>query len=71
MEILLGIFAIIVGLVNWFFPDIVYMISEAWKSEGMSGPSEEYRKRTRGAGIFLILMGIVILVLKIAFWDIV
>ena len=58
MYILLGIVLIFWGLVMLFFPDLIYELTESWKSSRSAEPSDFYRLSTRFGGVMLILVGI-------------
>ena len=58
MYILLSILLILGGLLMLFFPDLVYDLSESWKSNRSAEPSDFYRLSTRFGGVMFILVGI-------------
>ena len=58
MYILLGIVLIFWGLVMLCFPDLVYELTESWKSSRSEEPSDFYRLSTRFGGVMFILVGI-------------
>ena len=58
MYILLGIVLIFWGLVMLCFPDLVYELTESWKSSRSKEPSDFYRLSTRFGGVMFILVGI-------------
>ena len=58
MYILLSILLILGGLLMLFFPDLVYDLSESWKSNRSAEPSDFYRFSTRFGGVMFILVGI-------------
>ena len=58
MYILLSILLILGGLLMLFFPDLVYDLSESWKSNRSTEPSDFYRFSTRFGGVMFILVGI-------------
>ena len=58
MYILLGIVLIFWGLVMLCFPDLVYELTESWKSHRSAEPSDIYRFSTRFGGVMCILVGI-------------
>ncbi|MEE0964705.1 MAG: hypothetical protein U0L73_10920 [Ruminococcus bromii] len=58
MLILGGIFLLIVGVLMFCFPDMVYNITESWKSNASSGPSGMYKLHIRIGGIACTLVGI-------------
>ncbi len=58
MIILGSIFLLIVGVLMLCFPDVVYSITESWKSNASNEPSELYKVHTRIGGIACSLVGI-------------
>ena len=58
MYILLGIVLIFWGLAMLFFPDLIYELTESWKSNRSAEPSDFYRLSTRFGGVMFILVGI-------------
>lgn len=62
-KILLAVVCVLVGLFMAFRPDTVWEITESWKSKGADGPTNQYRRRVRGAGVFLTAAMAVLLVL--------
>ena len=58
MYILLSILLILGGLLMLFFPDLVYDLSESWKSNRSAEPSRLYLISTRFGGVMFILVGI-------------
>lgn len=58
MVILGSIFLLIVGVLMLFFPDVVYSITESWKSNASSEPSGLYKIHIRIGGIVCSLVGI-------------
>ena len=58
MYILLSILLILGGLLMLFFPDLVYDLSELWKSNRSAEPSRLYLISTRFGGVMFILVGI-------------
>lgn len=59
MLILGSIFLLIVGVLMLCFPDVVYSITESWKSNSSSEPSGMYRLHIRIGGIACSLVGVV------------
>lgn len=58
MGILYVIFAlllIILGLVMICKPEGFFAMTESWKHDGRADPSERYLKRTRAAGVVLVV----------------
>lgn len=62
MFILCGIILFIVGCIMLRFPDVIYEITESWKSYSSGEPSDLYRFSTRIGGAVFILVGISALV---------
>ena len=58
MIILGSIFLLIVGVLMLCFPDVVYSITESWKSSSSSEPSGLYKLHIRIGGIACSLVGI-------------
>ena len=58
MVILGSIFFLIVGVLMLCFPDVVYSITESWKSNASSEPSGLYKIHIRIGGIAYSLVGI-------------
>ena len=59
MNILGSFFLLIVGVLMLCFPDVVYSITESWKSNASSEPSGLYKLHIRIGGIACSLVGIV------------
>lgn len=62
-KILLALVCIAAGLFMAVKPDTVWEITESWKSKGADGSTDQYRRRVRGAGIFLAAAMAVLLIL--------
>ena len=62
-KIMLALVCIAVGLFMAVKPDIYWEITESWKSKGADGPTDQYRRRSRGAGIFLTAAMALLLIL--------
>ena len=58
MYILCGIIFLIIGFVMLRFPELIYEITESWKSYSSGEPSDLYRLSTRVGGIAFIVVGI-------------
>ena len=65
MVIIGAIILLIVGIVMICFPDIVYEISESWKSNVSDGPSDHYKIYTRIEGAFICLVSIVAIIVTL------
>ncbi len=53
-----AIFLVAFGLLMVFKPQLIWSISESWKSSGASGPSSFYINSIRFGGILCTLAGI-------------
>ena len=58
MIILGSIFLLIIGVLMLCFPDVVYSITESWKSNASSEPSGLYKLHIRIGGIACSVVGI-------------
>ncbi len=58
MLILGSLFLLIVGVLMLCFPDVVYSITESWKSYASSEPSGLYKLHIRIGGVVCSLIGI-------------
>ena len=58
-----GIFFFALGMFLFWKPDLVWKLTEEWKSYCADEPSEFYLKVTKICGIFLALFGIVVMIL--------
>ena len=58
MFILGGILLIIIGLLMLCFPNVVYSITENWKSDTSNEPSEMYKIHIRIRSIGFLFVGI-------------
>ena len=65
MRILGSIFLLIVGVLMLCFPDVVYSMTESWKSNASGEPSEMYRLHIRIGGIACTREGIASIFMKI------
>ena len=63
----IGIICIIIGLFCYLKPDLVYEITEEWKSYSNGDPSDSYIKRTKNIGISFLIYGVAIIILAILF----
>lgn len=54
-----------VGIFMFLKPDIIWYLSESWKSDGADGPSDFYLKVTRMSGILIAAGSILIAVLPL------
>ena len=58
MIIFLSIFILIMGGVMLLFPELVYELTESWKSYSAGEPSDFYIISTRVGGVCCLLAGI-------------
>lgn len=58
MMILGSIFLLIAGVLMLFNPDMVYRLTESWKSSAADEPSELYTLHIRIGGVACSLVGI-------------
>ncbi len=58
MLILGSVFLLIAGLLMLCFPEVIYSITESWKSNASSEPSDLYKLEIRVGGIVFSLVGI-------------
>lgn len=58
-----GIFFFALGMFFFWKPDLVWKLTEEWKSYCADEPSEFYLKVTQISGILLALFGIVVMIL--------
>ncbi|KIL35051.1 hypothetical protein SD71_15425 [Cohnella kolymensis] len=58
MWFLLSIFLLAVGLFMFFKPLLIWMITESWKSNDATEPSDLYIWSTRIGGVLFTLVGI-------------
>lgn len=51
-----GILLVIIGMLMFFFPNVVYSITELWKSDTSGEPSDAYKVhiRIKSVGVFCI-----------------
>ena len=66
MLVLGSIFLIIIGILMLGFPDMVYGITESWKSNSSSEPSRMYKLSIRIGGLACSLVGIAGLITNFA-----
>lgn len=59
MYILLAVIIAVVGVVMIVKPKLIYEITESWKNNSGSEPSEAYLLWTRLSGIVCLLVGVV------------
>ena len=56
--VIVGSIFLLIGVLMLCFPDVVYSITESWKSNASSEPSELYKIHIRIGGIAYSLVGI-------------
>ncbi len=62
MLLLGSIFVLLAGAFMLFAPDAFYELTESWKNDCASGPSDGYRLYTRVGGGIFALVGVIGLV---------
>lgn len=67
MFILGGIILLILGVLMFCFPDVVYSITELWKSDYSGEPSDAYKLHIRLRSIGFLFLGIVLIAVKIIY----
>lgn len=55
----------LLGLFLFIKPELVWMLTERWKSYAADEPSDLYRKSTQLGGILFILLGLAMIVLPL------
>lgn len=63
--IILGIVWAAIGVFIFLKPDLVWKLTERWKSYRADEPSDFYLKSTRFGGVLWILLGIVMAILPL------
>ncbi|MBO5912690.1 MAG: hypothetical protein J6Q76_04390 [Clostridia bacterium] len=58
MEIILGIFMMLGGIVMIFFPQVIYEMREWWRSDAESDPSDAMLWLIRISGVFCVAIAI-------------
>ena len=58
MLILGSVFLLIAGSLMLCFPEVIYSVTESWKSNTTGEPSEMYKIHIRVGGIACLLVGI-------------
>lgn len=58
-----GIIFIAIGIFLFLKPDLVWELTESWKSYYADAPSDTYLKITKISGIFYALFGVVTIIL--------
>ena len=62
MFILGGILLLIIGVLMFCFPNVVYSITELWKSDYSGEPSDAYKIHIRIKSIVVLFLGIFFIV---------
>ena len=57
-----AIMLIVAGIILAVAPNLVYVITQCWKSSNSSEPSRFYKIITRVQGFILVIIGIVLIV---------
>ena len=57
-----GILLVIIGMLMFFFPNVVYSITELWKSDTSGEPSDAYKVHIRIKSIGVFCIGIFFIV---------
>ena len=60
-----GIIIFALGMFIFLKPDLVWKLTEEWKSDRADEPSEFYLKTTKISGIIFALFGIIIIIIII------
>lgn len=60
-----GVIIFVLGVFIFLKPDLVWKLTEAWKSYRADEPSELYLKTTKIGGILFALSGVVMIILPI------
>ena len=58
-----GIVFILIGAAGLICPDLVWMITESWKTDGAAEPSDLYRFSTRFGGAAFAIVGVAVIFL--------
>ena len=58
-----GVIIFVLGMFIFLKPDLVWKLTEAWKSYRADEPSELYLKTTKIGGILFALLGVVMIIL--------
>lgn len=64
-RVILGVVLMMVGIVQYFKPDLFWWVKESWKSERRGDPSETYKGLARFRGGMLALAGAFIIVVAV------
>jgi len=63
----LSIILIGIGITMFFKPDVIWVITESWKTENQYGPSDLYKVSTKFGGIMFFLVGLANLIVTFVF----
>lgn len=61
--IVVGILIVVTGIFVFLKPNLIWKLTEQWKSYGADEPSDFYIKSTKLGGIAVIIWGIVMMLL--------
>lgn len=64
MLIFLGIIFIIIGLLMILTPNTVFIISESWKFQEKTEPSDTYIFNVRFGGTIAIIVGVIFIIVQ-------
>ncbi len=53
-----GVLVLLVGIVMLWKPDIIFLITESWKHNGETEPSDSFRISTRIGGGIMMCVGV-------------
>ena len=57
-----AVMLILAGVIYAAAPNLVFDITQSWKNDKASAPSDSYRIFTRVQGVILVIVGIVLIV---------
>lgn len=64
MFVVIGIVVIIIGLVSVISPKSVFIISESWKFEEKTEPSDTYIYNVKFGGYITIVVGVIFIIMQ-------
>lgn len=65
VTIFAGVIFAVIGIFIFLKPDVIWNLTEKWKSYRADEPSELYLKSTKFGGVLFILLGIVMIILPL------
>lgn len=65
VTIIAGVIFAVIGIFIFLKPDVIWNLTEKWKSYRADEPSELYLKSTKFGGVLFILLGIVMIILPL------